>query len=50
MPGAKGDFDIWDTLLREFITNNHLDLRNKGLVEISPKLLKYENLVAIDLS
>lgn len=29
IPGAKGDYDIWDTLLREFITNNALDLRNK---------------------
>jgi hypothetical protein len=45
MPGASKDYDPWDLLLREFISNNSLDLRNKGLNEISPKLWKYENLL-----
>lgn len=50
MPGAKGDYDPWDILLREFITNTALDLRNKGLVDISQKLWRYDNLTSVDLS
>lgn len=44
------DYDPWDILLREFLQNNVLDLRNKGLTEISPKLWRYDSIVSIDLS
>jgi hypothetical protein len=50
IPGASQDYDPWDILLREFITGTALDLRNKSLTEISPKLWKYPNLTVIDLS
>ena len=50
MPGASSDFDPWDLLLREFIQNNVLDLRSKGLTEISPKVWRYDHLVSIELS
>lgn len=35
IPGSKGEYDPWDVLLREFITNTTLDLRGKGLTDIS---------------
>ena len=38
IPGSSKEYDPWDILIREFLTNNALDLRNKGLSEISPKL------------
>jgi Leucine-rich repeat (LRR) protein len=44
------DYDPWDILLREFLQNNVLDLRNKGLTEISPKLWRFDSIVSIDLS
>mmetsp|Transcript_40458 Transcript_40458/g.38953 ORF Transcript_40458/g.38953 Transcript_40458/m.38953 type:complete len:254 (-) Transcript_40458:75-836(-) len=50
MPGAKGQFDIWDSLLREFIQGSSIDLRNKGLESISEKLWKLEHLTVVDLS
>ena len=50
MPGASKDYDPWDLLLREFVTNNTLDLRGKGITEVSPKLWKYEGLLSVDLS
>ena len=50
MPGASKEFDPWDTLLREFISNNSLDLRGKSLSEISPKLWNHTNLLVVDLS
>ena len=51
IPGANGQgYDPWDILIREFLVGNVLDLRNKGLSEISPKLWRYEQIVTIDLS
>ena len=50
MPGAGKEYDPWDILIREFMTNNQLDLRNKGLSEISPKLWRYDLIVSLDLS
>ncbi|CDW80826.1 leucine-rich repeat-containing protein 40-like [Stylonychia lemnae] len=50
MPGASKEFDPWDTLLREFISNNSLDLRGKSLSAISPKLWNHTNLLVVDLS
>jgi hypothetical protein len=50
MPGASGEYDPWDILLREFITNTSLDLRGKGLMKVSSKLWRYDNLTVVDLS
>ncbi len=50
IPGSSQGYDPWDILIREFLTNNVLDLRSKGLTEISPKLWRYEQIVSIDLS
>jgi len=36
--------------LREFIENNALDLRSKGLSTCSPKLWAFSNLVSVDFS
>jgi hypothetical protein len=49
-PGAGKEYDPWDVLIREFLTNNALDLRNKGLHEISPKLWGYDRIASLDLS
>jgi hypothetical protein len=38
LPGAKQEYDHWDTLLREFVQGTALDLRQQNLKEISPKL------------
>ncbi len=43
-------YDPWDILIREFLVGNVLDLRNKGLTEISSKLWRYDHIVTIDLS
>ena len=51
IPGASGQgYDPWDILIREFLVGNALDLRNKGLTEISPKLWRFEQIATIDLS
>ena len=51
IPGTSGKvYDPWDILIREFLVGNVLDLRNKGLTEISSKLWRYEQIVTIDLS
>lgn len=44
-------YDAWDNFLREFVVNSTLDLRNKDLNSISPKLwLNYPGLISVDLS
>ena len=40
LPGASGGADQWDMLIREFRQGSAIDLRNKQLSEISPKLLQ----------
>ena len=50
LPGSKTNFDHWDTLLREFVQGTALDLRNKQLTAISPKLMQYTHLTVVDLS
>lgn len=50
IPGAGKEYDPWDILIREFLTNNCLDLRNKGLTEISSKLWRFDLIVSLDLS
>lgn len=52
IPGASkgGDYDPWDILIREFLTNTSLDLRAKGLTDISPKLWRYDLITVLDLS
>jgi hypothetical protein len=50
IPGASKEYDPWDILIREFLTNTSLDLRAKGLTEISPKLWNYPYITTIDLS
>jgi Leucine-rich repeat (LRR) protein len=49
IPNAGG-FDHWDTLLREFRQGTSLDLRNKQITEISPKLWNFTDLTVLDLS
>ena len=43
-------YDPWDILIREFMVNNQLDLRSKGLTEISPKLWRFDQITHIDFS
>jgi len=50
IPGASQEYDPWDLLLREFVENNALDLRNKGVTSISPKLWGLDNLISVDFS
>lgn len=50
VPGATQAYDHWATLLREFMQKDTLELKNKNLTEISPKLFTYKNLTVLDLS
>jgi hypothetical protein len=50
MPGSSSQYDPWDILIREFLVNNVLDLRGKGLTEISSKLWRFDAITTIDLS
>ena len=50
LPGAKQEYDHWDTLLREFVQGTALDLRQQNLKEISPKLFQCTQLTSIDIS
>jgi Leucine-rich repeat (LRR) protein len=49
-PGATQQYDHWQTLLREFLQNTSLDLRNKQLTQISWKLFHYKQITTLDLS
>ena len=42
IPGSSSQYDPWDILIREFLVNNVLDLRAKGLTEISNKLWRFD--------
>ena len=50
MPNSSGAYDHWDSLLREFRQGTSLDLRNKQLINISPKLWNFTDLTVLDLS
>jgi Leucine-rich repeat (LRR) protein len=50
MPGSNSQYDPWDILIREFLVNNVLDLRGKGLTEISSKLWRFDQITTLDLS
>ena len=50
MTNVGGAYDHWDTLIREFKQGTALDLRNKELQEVSPKVLQLNDLTVLDLS
>jgi len=50
IPGSTQGYDPWDILIREFLVNNVLDLRAKGLTEISNKLWRFDQIITVDLS
>jgi hypothetical protein len=41
LPGSTQDYDHWNTLMREFLQGNSLDLRGKQLVDVSLKLFTF---------
>ena len=50
MTNKGGAYDQWDMLIREFRQGTALDLRNKELQEVSPKVLQLTDLTVLDLS
>lgn len=50
MTNKGGAYDQWDMLIREFKQGTALDLRNKDLIECSPKVLALTDLTVLDLS
>ena len=50
IPNSTLQNDHWDTLLREFRQGTSLDLRNRQIDHVSPKLWAYTDLTVLDLS
>mmetsp|Transcript_38857 Transcript_38857/g.28144 ORF Transcript_38857/g.28144 Transcript_38857/m.28144 type:complete len:172 (-) Transcript_38857:920-1435(-) len=50
LPNSSGQYDHWDTLLREFIQGSTLDLKNRQVEGLSQKLWAQDHLTVLDLS